>query len=396
MQGIEIAYCNVCIHALIDAWQALMENSATELLNKTKYGKRDTRYGKSDTLGLDAIPEIMINDRLLCFDKHSILVTEELDETMKKRWPSSSDPVMQPLMFFSDPVDRSKQFKAFLEVVSEQQKLTKIGDILLGKDAVKIWEKLFEAPAVITGATSSITCVRKGSIIFSVMMNIITKTIFVATPIDVRQLKLPGFNSRNLEKIDLEYLGKHGSPLIFPASRSTCSEPSDYKRFVTFLGKTGYRENFDDSMIFVQNPDDFLLKNHTEPGGPARALYLSELQKDYPLVGFIMANGEKIGEWIHWLGFVKYARNKKGGKALKVFEISIERPWTKEGILMSTSLPYSIFRGDDEEAYFDISQLKNFVTPSKFRSMLVVTPYDNERIIYIMRQHNYRDVSCSF
>lgn len=396
MQGIEIAYCNVCIHALIGAWQALMENSATELLNRTRYGKRDTRYSKSDTLGLDAIPEIIINDRLLCFDRHSILVTEELDETMKKRWPSSSDPVMQPLMFFSDPVDRSKQFKTFLEVISDQQRLTKIGDILLKKDAVKIWEELFEAPAVITGATSSITCVRKGSIVFSLIMNIITKTIFVATPIDVRQLKLPEFRNKNLEKIDLEHLGKYGSLLIFPPSRFTCSEPVDYKRFVTFLGKTGYRENFNDSMIFVQNPDEFLLKNHTEPGGPARILYLSELQKGFPTVGFIMANGEKIGEWIHWLGFVKYARNKKGDRALKVFEISIERPWTKEGILMSTSLPYSIFREDDKEAYFDISQLKNFVTPSKFRSMLVVTPYDNERIIYVMRQHDYRDVSGSF
>ena len=147
-------------------------------------------------------------------------------------------------------------------------------------------------------------------------------------------------------------------------------------------------------MIFVKNPDDFL--HHTEPGGPARALYLSELQNGHSPVGFILANGEKIGEWIHWLAFAKYARNHEGGKALKVFEISIERPWTKDGILMSTSRPYSIFRGRDKDAYFDISQLRNFLTPSKFRSMIVVTPYDNDWIIFKMQQHNYREVSSSF
>jgi len=41
-------------------------------------------------------------------------------------------------------------------------------------------------------------------------------------------------------------------------------------------------------------------------------------------------------------------------------------------------------------------RLKNFEHPSRFRSMLVVTPHDNERIIYTMRQHNYREVSLFF
>ena len=106
MQGIESTYCGVCINALIGAWRALMEASTTEVLQKTP-------YGKGDTLGLDAITEITISGRLYEFDQHAILITEELDSQAHRRWPTDSDPVKQPLMFFSDPTDRSIQLKQF-------------------------------------------------------------------------------------------------------------------------------------------------------------------------------------------------------------------------------------------------------------------------------------------
>ena len=106
MQGIERAYCNVCINALVGAWSELMEASGTEAL-------RESRYGKGDTLGLDAITEITIKNRLETFDSHAILITEELDDQAHRRWPTDSDPIKQPLMFFSDPTDRSAQLRLF-------------------------------------------------------------------------------------------------------------------------------------------------------------------------------------------------------------------------------------------------------------------------------------------
>ncbi|MBI2636864.1 MAG: hypothetical protein HYW81_01585, partial [Parcubacteria group bacterium] len=75
-----------------------MEATATEALRKVDYGKGEA-LGK--TLGLDAIPEITIAGRLTAFDQHAILITEELDEQARRRWPTDSDPVRQPLMFFS-------------------------------------------------------------------------------------------------------------------------------------------------------------------------------------------------------------------------------------------------------------------------------------------------------
>ena len=156
MQGIERTYCDECVRATVGAWKALMETSATEALNKV-------RYGKGDTLGLDAIPEINISEKLRDFDNHAILVTEELDDIAKKRWPSDADPVKQPLMFFSDPTDRSKQLGKFIEKISAERPFVKIGELMENINAESVWEDLFEAPATITGASTSITGKASGS-----------------------------------------------------------------------------------------------------------------------------------------------------------------------------------------------------------------------------------------
>ena len=386
MQGIEKVYCNVCIKALVAAWRSLMETTPAEAL-------RRVNYGKSDTFSFDAIPEIIICKRLRDFDNHAILVTEELDKVEKRRWPTDSDPALQPLMFFSDPMDRSKQLRLFLEKISSGEVINKkVGELMVECNAPKVWEEMFEAPASITGASIAISCVRKGVIVFSVILNCITRTVFVAASIGIFYLELPFFNDTDVNNVDFSYIVEHGKKLAFMQTKDVCLKSDDFKIFVTFLGKTGYRENFNDSMIFVENPDKFL--HHDEPGGPARILYLSELQKQYGPIGFILANGEKITEWIHWLAFVKFAKNKEGGDMLKLFEVFIDRPWTKDGILMSTSLPYSIFSYSSEGTPFlDISRLRDFNSPSKFRSMLVVTPFDNERIIYTMQQHRYREIN---
>jgi hypothetical protein len=389
MQGIEIAFCNVGIGAVIGAWQSIMESTAYEALEPVP-------YGKNDTIGLDARPEIIITSRLKQFDRHSLVITEELYSEDKKRWPSFPDKILQPIMFFSDPTDRSKFLKKFIELISKDDKFAKIGDLQKKYNFEEMWEKEFkEAPVSITGPTSSITCVRKGSIIFSVILNYITETIFVACSLGVYYLKLPDHKNKKLKTIDLSYIIDHGKELTFLCTEKVCATDDEAKKFVTFLGKEGYRENFKDSMIFVDEPEKYL--HHSEPGGPARILYLSELQKSHGPIGFVLANGEKIGEWISWLPFVKFAKNTLGAQALKVFEVYIERPWFKDGVLMTTSPSYSIFnKSDDNEPFLDISRLKNYDSPNKFRSMLAVVPKDNERLNYIMTQHQYRNVTKYF
>ncbi len=388
MQGIERQYCDVCIKALLRAWQELMDVDCAETLRKVN-------YGKGDTLGLDAIPELVISERLRDFDRHSILITEELDEFAHKRWPTGADPTRQPLMFFSDPTDRSKQLKLFLEKVSDGNQLAKVGDLLKDCDAETLWEEMFESPVSITGATGSITCVRKGEVVFSVIFNYITAVIFVASDTGIYWYQFEEFASVKSEEVTLSEIIKKGNSLCFISSKELGYSFDECRHFVTFLGKSGYKENFEDSMIFIDNPSNFL--HHSEPPGPPRVLYLSELQKGYGPVGFILSNGEKIGEWMHWLPFVKYAKNSNGDTALRVFEISLERPWTKNGMLMSTSPAYSIFCEDGlGRRYLDISRLRNFKHPNRFRSMIVVVIFDNERILHILEQHQYREITGFF
>ena len=388
MQGIETAYCNICINALIGAWRGLMEASATEAL-------KCVNYGKVDTFGLDAITEIIIQSRLRAFDQHALLITEELDDQTLRRWPTDSDPVRQPLMFFSDPTDRSKQLHRFIKNISSADAIAKVGKYLDEIDTKDAWAKMFEGPAIITGSTTSITCVRKGQIIFSIILNFVTKTIVIAADIGIWIYELKSFNDLSNEQVTLSTILKGGERITFPGINDLQYTPDDCKRFVTFLGKEGYRENFDDSMIFVEKSDQYL--HHKEPPGPPRALYLSNLQPKEEPVGFIMSNGEKIGEWMSWLSFVKFARNESDGRALRAFEIYLARPWTKNGMLMSTSPAYSIFCSTGpEEGYLDISRLRNFERPSQFRCMLVVIHYDNERIIHVLQQHHYREVTHTF
>ena len=162
MQGIERNYCDVCINAVIGAWHELMDISCAEAL-------REVRYGKGDTLGLDAVPELTIAKRLREFDKHAILITEELDDQVHRRWPTDSDPVKQPLMSFCDPTDRSDQLEEFLKHISKNDLMAKVGKLTADCNPEKTWEELFEAPVIITGPTAAITCVRKGEIVFSVI-----------------------------------------------------------------------------------------------------------------------------------------------------------------------------------------------------------------------------------
>lgn len=108
MQGKEIAYCNLGIEVIKNAILEIMDISVQEALNKVV-------YGKGDTLGLDAIPELSIINGVTTFDKMAVVITEETDEVTAPQWNDSSNPKHQYFMLFSDPTDRSKFFKYFLE-----------------------------------------------------------------------------------------------------------------------------------------------------------------------------------------------------------------------------------------------------------------------------------------
>lgn len=383
MFGIEVAHCNAAIGAVLAAYYNFLEATVDEAIRPV------VSYGKSDTLGLDAIPEITIVEVLEAYDPHAVIITEERGGGERFRmFTREDDPRAFRTFYISDPMDRSIQFAEFLRGV--EQKDEKLGAVLRHPEARTRWEQEYGAPAAITGASSAITGVRRGVPIFSVMVNYCTQQLFVACSAGIYAVDLPD----TPPDADLGYVRVQGTPVLFRAIGR--NRHAEARRFVTYLGKRGYRENFLDSGL-IQEQEMTQYLHYGLPGGPMRIFYLSSLQPEAVPIGCIISNGEKIGEWIHWLSFLRFVRTSEDRRegALQAFEVYQDRPWTKDGILMATSPPYSVFREVREsggKVVIDVRRFSDFDNPSKLRSTLLVTPCGNQWATRVVKQHGYRSV----
>jgi len=383
MQGVEQAHLNAVFTAILKAYYDFRSSTVKEALRPI------TRYGKKDTRGFDSGPEITICEMLRLYDEGAVVITEETGITGNRfdDFSRPSHPHTFRTVYIADPTDRSNQLKIFLSQFSEGRK---IRDILHEPTSIKIWEEKFGGPACITGAASAVSCVRRGLPIFSVLVNYITQQLVVSCSIGNWTVKLP---DKMPKRFDIDSVRAQGERIFFPGIDGN---PKGMKKFVTFLGdvgKIGYRENFlDSNLMSMEDMKRFL--HYGVPGGPLRALYLSSLQPKRHPVGFVLANGEKIGEWIHWLAFARFAKSQtdESQPALSVYEVYQDRPWTKEGVLMSTPPIYSIFQKYGGNMYIDTGNLLKMPNPSQMRGTLIITPSDNRWAIRYGSQSGYRQI----
>lgn len=166
MQGVEIGHCNAAIEAVTTANYTLLGMTVEDVLKTIK------TYGKTDTLGLDARPEIDIVNIMSRHDDNSIVITEELGSRGELNLNYTDNPRALPTLYISDPTDRSKSLKSFLEAAPD--KTAKVANVLKQENAVAAWENLAGSPASITGAFCALSCIRHAVPIFSVMVNYIT------------------------------------------------------------------------------------------------------------------------------------------------------------------------------------------------------------------------------
>src|SRR3989344_1442198 len=382
MQGVEKSHCDATIEAVLAAYYGLMDSTVEEAL------KPVLAYGKSDTLGVDANPEINIIGPLQRYDKYSVVITEETGDNDSYHFLDSADPRRFPTVFICDPTDRSAQIKQLFEGYEDKRR--PVREVIRDDATLKRWEDQFGAPATITGASSAVTCIRRGVPVFAVIANYITQQLFLSSSAGNFVLALPA-DRKLAGTINTYHVLLHGEQIYFRDLDST-----DVRRFVTFMGKAGYKENLTESRL-VGDGDVEKFLHYPFPGGPLRILYLSDLQPAERQIGFILSNGEKIGEWIHWLPFIRFAKkeNDQGEPALRLFEVCQDRPWTKEGILMSTTPPYSIFKSmgeSDQRLVVDVGRFSSFQNPSKIRSTLIVTPYENDWATRVVKQYGYRPI----
>ncbi|MCX6816137.1 MAG: hypothetical protein NT120_04785 [Candidatus Aenigmarchaeota archaeon] len=277
--------------------------------------------GKSDTYGLDQATEEVIKHSIADYDKDLVLITEETGKAYHGE--RGLEPTRTILI--SDPTDRSIIMKKFLDkqIAEDDSKKKKyVGEIL--EQGMGKWKTELGDP-VLSGASGSITAIKDRRILFNVMVNYITGHMFVSSPL----------GNRYGTTDDLYQM----SPVNF-------SPDAEGDGFATFLGKTGYEENLEKCDIGV-NKDKCI--DPWAPG-PTRILQLSDIYKQKD-AGFILANGEKIGEWIGWLSWVKYAKDshEPDENALQAFRIFFECPRTREYVSVAPAPHYSIFRDEGDE-----------------------------------------------
>ena len=238
MQGVEISHCNAAIKAVLAAYYAVIGSTVEEALRPI------LAYGKSDTLGLDAMPEITLVERLEQYDKYAVVITEECGSRESRHFVNTDDPRRFRTIFIADPTDRSDQLQKLLEGVTDKSK--KVGEVLRDSESRKTWADSFSSPVEITGSTSAITCLRRGVPIFSVVLNYITQQLVVSCSAGNYVCSIP----EHLVSIDFDYVRENARHLTFPSINSF--KANDMRRFVTFMGspkKKGYHENFQDSKL---------------------------------------------------------------------------------------------------------------------------------------------------
>jgi hypothetical protein len=345
MQKVEQYLLYECVEALKDVLNEIKSTTAKSLVDKAI-------SRKMDSLLLDVLPENILRNQLLDdYDEHVVLVTEEKGKFNFEEINEAE------VVAFSDPTDRSKYLEKFIqqEILDKGNSNLLFGSLLDSKDTIDKWEKFTGVPARLSGACCSITIVKRGEICFSMILNYITQELVIACKDFIGYSYVKNINLK-AGNCDFSRWAK----INFP-------KPKENTSYVTFLGKN-YRECLDKSDIL----DNAFTPLEQEPGGPARILYLSNINKNP--AGFILSNGEKIGEWIHWLGFCKYNEN------LVAYSVYPGTFFAKDDILMTPSPPYSVLELKKKSLFLNYDKLRFFENPSRYREMILISHRNNNLI----------------
>lgn len=349
MKGVERDLRDMSISALTKAFEEIRSIECN-------FAVQPVGSGKSDTYGLDAIPEEAIKMEVENYDHDIVLVTEETGKMY------SGELGLEPTqtVLICDPTDRSVKMREFL-----QKRIEDVPDAghMSVSDAFdkfrKRWIDEFGNPAI-SGAAASITAIRDARILFNVMVNYVTGDLFISDSVGTHQRKIGK---------------KHSQEITFSSERRKSS------KFMTFLGKKGYTENLQKCNLGLKSQD--CIDHWT--GGPLRIVDLSSIGNTD--VSFIMSNGEKVCEWIGWLSWVKYARDPAQGdeRALRAFRLFFESPRTRELVLVAPGPHYSIFSEGDGETRVNLDRMFQLADPSHYRETILITPRKNVAAISRVR-----------
>ena len=207
----------------------------------------------------------------------------------------------------------------------------------------------------LSGACCAFAVVKRGELLFSLILNYITEDIVIACK---EYISIGNLN----ENADSIAVGDFRSWPNISFRRSQIQ-----KSYIAYLRKQ-YKQNLEESNLL----DSTFMPVSKEPGGPARILYLSSLNPKAP--GFILSNGEKIGEWIGWLAFCRFCDD------LVAYSVYPGTFFARDDILMTPSPPYSILEVEGKNFQLNYDKLRYLKNPSNYREMILVTHRRNGQI----------------
>lgn len=387
--GIEHAYVQGMLNAALAARHAFYELRVHDATSKSTAAAKNI---KVDTLNLDGVAETATVNELRRLDRDATILTEERGTDNNPFLVDGPTVVSGAKTFFCcDPFDRSKPAQEFLENCGLPG--PRVGDVARNPKTKELWEAKYSGPMSITGPVTAITCVRRGLPIGTVIVNHFSQELVVACPAGIFIKSLP---EDPTTYVDL-------NEIIRNARRISFRQPSrDRMKYIaTFIGKPerGYPDNFAKCRLVEDNTELSSYIHYDNCGGPARVLYLSDLQPEEQAVGLIVANGEKISELLHWLSFLRCANHHQDASApaLRLFEVTQQNSNFIDNMPMMPPIDYSIFTYMDPKrrtvTRIDAEKLQALGNPSRYRGTLVLIPFDNDWALTQVEKFGYREIT---
>ncbi len=345
ISGFHIALLQFAYRALKEARIYLFSSSPHRLMHSAK--------GKTDTYTFDAQCEMIMVEILREFNSKCAILTEEREIRGLE--------YIDDLCWIMDPVDRSDYLKEILREIQGTYDS-------IGKYVESSTFQEMEKPDPLNNPTGSITCISRGKIVFSLVLDYMQNTIYMAFGSKVKY--------GSIEEYPIpEMLLAHGADLNFE-KRESRDKFANSEEGICFLGKEIYLELF--SELGFTEQEKPLDKSYHTPGGPARILFLTQLAKFKPI--FALSCGEKISEFVSWLSFAM------ASEKLSVFELTPRgyKNFMRYGVIMAPPKAYSALKTEPSaepenpaRISLDMSRLTNLDIPCNFRSAILVTHKDN-------------------
>ena len=344
--------------------------------NQEIFGKKE----KKDTINLDIIAERAlsgsddINGNLdiaaRIFPNIPVVwVTEERGKVVKREGSYEYDKSVEihggtPL-FISDPIDQSS---SLTDIVKKHTKNAKTIGSVFDNYLNYLTSKGRKIEAAVAAPNVSFTFIRQRSIIYTMVLNLVTSEVYVAHAGGILTGKLNDKKESSLSDLTQGFEFNHA-----------VRKPKENLNMVCYASGEKYLANLEGTSLT-------LFQRITEipkPVGPLRFRYLSkDIDEELTPVGLIAYNGEKVQELLPSVAMAYFSQGE-----LWVWKLLCDQDYIKQraGKDMTPHLGNSLFgQGPISRYGIEPDHMSYHRTPNNFRDTVVITTKDNAQVNTMM------------